>query len=199
VPIRTIPIVGGLVYHVTNRAGAGRTLFDSVDAYRAFIGLMAEALAVRPTRVLAFCVMPNHWHLVIWPEADEDVERFVGWLSLTHAKRFNRWRGTSGPVYPERYEAIPVEGGTSLYRVIRYVERNPCAAGLASMAASWPWSSAAPVSRISLADWPVPRPSDWKDYVEISIESTELEEIRRCLKEEPLRRLHRRKNDSPDW
>jgi hypothetical protein len=118
---------------------------------------------------------------------------------MAHAKRFNRSKGTSGPVYPKRYEAVPVECGTNLYRLIRYVERNPCAAGLASTAASWPWSSAAPTSRIRLAEWPVPRPSDWQDYVEIEIESVELTEIRRRLKEEPLRRLHRRKNDGADW
>jgi putative transposase len=199
VPIRTVPIVAGLVYHVTNRACAGRTLFDSRAAYRAFIELLAETQAIRPTRLLAFCVMPNHWHLVIWADSDDAVERFVAWLSLTHAKRFNRFMNTSGPVYPKRYEAVPVECGANLYRLIRYVERNPCAAGLASRAAAWPWSSAAPTSRIRLAEWPVPRPSDWEDYVEMEIESAELQEIRRRLKEEPLRRLRRRKNDSTDW
>ena len=90
---------------------AGVTLFDSRAAYRAFVNLIAEAQVVRPTRLLAYCVMPNHWHLVLWPETDDAVERFVGWLSLTHAKRFHRWRGTRGPVYPERYEAVPVEAG----------------------------------------------------------------------------------------
>ena len=198
-PSRTVPIVAGLVYHVTNRAGVGRTLFASRAEYRAFIELMAEAQAIRPVRLLAFCVMPNHWHLVIWADTDDDVERFVAWLSMTHAKRFNLSRATCGPVYPKRYEAVPVECGTNLYRLIRYVERNPCAAGLASRASAWPWSSAAPNSRIRLADWPVPRPSDWQDCVEIEIESVELMEIRRRLKEEPLRRLRRRKNDGTDW
>jgi len=199
VPRRTVPVVAGLVYHVTNRTGPGRTLFDSRSAYQAFIELMAEALAIRPVRLLAFCIMPTHWHLVIWPETDDDVERFVAWLSLTHARRFNRYRNTSGPVYPQRFEAIPIESGTALYRAIRYVERNPCAAGLASRASAWPWSSAAQHSRIRLAEWPVPRPADWEDYVEIEIESPELTEIRRCLKEEPLRRLRLRKSDSTDW
>lgn len=198
-PSRTVPIVAGLVYHATNRADARRTLFASRAAYRAFIELMAEAQAIRPVRLLAFCVMPNHWHLVIWADADDDVERFVAWLSMTHAKRFNRSSETSGPVYPKRYEAVPVECGTNLYRLIRYVERNPCAAGLASRAAAWPWSSAAPNCRIRLAEWPVPRPSDWEEYVEIDIESVELDDIRRRLKEEPLRRLRRRKIDGIDW
>ena len=198
-PRRTFPIIGGLVYHVTNRTHAGRTLFASPDAYRAFVGLIAEARVIRPVRLIAFCIMPNHWHLVIWADTDDDVRHFVAWLSMLHAKQLNLSSGTSGPVYPKRYVAVPVEGGTNLYRLIRYVERNPCAAGLVSKASDWPWSSAAAKCRIRLADWPVPRPPDWRDYVEIEIESAELMEIRHRLKEEPLRRLHRRKNDGIDW
>jgi len=136
---------------------------------------------------------------VLWPETDDAVERFVGWLSMTHVKRLHRWRGTRGPVYPERYEAIPVESGRSLYRVIRYVERNPCAAGLVSTPRAWHWSSASPGSRIQLAEWPAPRPADWEDYVGTAIESAELEDIRRQLKREPLRRLRRRRSDGFDW
>lgn len=199
VPSRPVRIVGGFVYHVTNRCAAGVTLFDSRAAYRAFVNLIAEAYAVRPTRLLAYCVMPNHWHLVLWPETDDAVERFVGWLSMTHVKRLHRWRGTRGPVYPKRYEAIPVESGRSLYRVIRYVERNPCAAGLVSTPRAWHWSSASPGSRIQLAEWPAPRPADWEDYVGTAIESAELEDIRRQLKREPLRRLRRRRSDGFDW
>ena len=175
------------------------TLFDSRSAYGAFVNLIAEAQAVRPTRLLAYCVMPNHWHLVLWPETDDAVERFVGWLSLTQVKRFHRWRGTRGPVYPERYEAVPVESGKSLFRVIRYVERNPCAAGLTPTPGGWQWSSAASGSRIRLSEWPAPRPPDWRDYVETAIETAELEDIRRHLKGEPLRRLRRRKADGFDW
>jgi putative transposase len=199
VPSRPVRIVGGFVYHVTNRCAAGVTLFDSRAAYRAFVNLIAEAYAVRPTRLLAYCVMPNHWHLVLWPETDDAVERFVGWLSMTHVKRLHRWRGTRGPVYPKRYEAIPVESGRSLYRVIRYVERNPCAAGLVSTPRAWHWSSASPGSRIQLAEWPAPRPADWEDYVGTAIESAELQDIRRQLKREPLRRLRRRRSDGFDW
>ena len=198
-PSRPVRPVAGFVYHVTSRSHAGVTLFDSPLAYRAFVDLIAEAQAARPMRVLAYCVMSNHLHLVLWPETDDAVERFVGWLLLRHAKRFNHWHGTSGPVYPKRYEAVSVQAGPGLYRVIRYVERNPCVARLASTPCAWPWSSASPSSPIRLAEWPVPRPSDWKSYVETAIETPELEAIRRHLKEQPLRRLRGRKSDQFDW
>jgi putative transposase len=199
VPSRTVRPIAGFVYHVTSRSGPGVTLFDSRCAYRAFVDLIGEAQAARPIRLLAYCVMPNHSHLVLWPETDEAVERFVGWLSLTHAKRFHRWHGTSGPVYPKRYEAVSVQAGPNLYRVIRYVERNPCAAHLAPTPDAWPWSSAASESPIRLSEWPVPRPADWKNFVAAVIESDELEQIRRHLKRQPLRRLRGRKTDRSGW
>ena len=197
-PSRPVRIVADFVYHVTNRSAAGVTLFDSRDAYRAFVDLIAETQVARPTRLLAYCVMPNHWHLVLWPETDDAVERFVGWLSLTHAKRFHRWHGTRGQVYPERYEAVAVQADANLYRVVRYVERNPCAARLVRKPGAWRWSSASPGSPIRLSDWPAPRPPDWKDYVETAIETAELQRIRSQLKREPLRRL-RRRIDEFDW
>ena len=189
-PSRYNPIVGGVVYHVTNRARDGLTLFDSPRAYGAFEDLIAETQVIRPIRVLALCVMPNHWHFVLWPELDDEVEAFIGNLSLTHAKRLHRWRGStgSGPIYAARYRASPVEGEGNLYRVIRYVERNPCAAGLTVAPADLRWSSASPRCPIRLAAWPVPRPPDWAAYVGQAIESDELKRIRECLKAEPLRR-----------
>jgi REP-associated tyrosine transposase len=199
VPSRTVRPIAGFVYHVTTRCHAGVTLFDSPTAYGAFVDLIAEAQTVRPMRLLAYCVMPNHAHFVLWPETDDAVERFMGWVSMTHAKRYHRWNGTSGPVYPKRYEAVSVQTGFGLYRVIRYVERNPCAARLASRPDAWRWSSASSDSPVRLAEWPVPRPPDWRTYVATAIESAELEEIRRHLKTMPLRRLRRRKNDDYDW
>ena len=137
--------------------------------------------------------MPNHWHLVLWPETDDAVERFVGWLSLTHVKRFHRWRGTRGPVYPERYEAVPVETGQSLFRVVRYVERNPCAAGLAPTPGAWQWSSAAAGSPIRLASGRRRGRPIGGTTSETAIETAELEDIRPSPQGEPLRRLRRRK------
>jgi hypothetical protein len=104
----------------------------------------------------------------------------------------------SGPIYPARYRASPVEGEGNLYRVIRYVERNPCAAGLTVAPADWRWSSASPRCPIRLAAWPVPRPPDWAAYVGQAIESDELKRIRECLKAEPLRR-RRASAGRSDW
>lgn len=55
--------------------------------YKAFERVMIEACENVPMRILSYCVMPNHWHLVLWPKGDGDLSRFVGWLTLTHTQR----------------------------------------------------------------------------------------------------------------
>ena len=189
-PRRYIPLLGGVVYHVTNRARAGLVLFDSRTAYLAFIDLIIETLAVQPVRLLAFCIMSNHWHFLLWPDTDVAVRRFAGRLTMVHALRFNKLRGLSGPVYPKRFEARPVQSGASLCRVGRYIERNPCAAGLVVTPSEYPWSSAAAQgSPVPLSAWPTPRPRDWKRFIAQPVETTELMRIREELKRGPQRRL----------
>lgn len=191
-PIRDIPLLAGVVYHVVNRARDGLTLFNSRVAYLAFFDLIAETLERHPIRVLVFCVMSNHWHFLLWPETDEALGGFVSYLSMTHAKRFHRWNGSTGPVYPKRFEARPIAADGNFIRVARYIERNPCAAGLVSNPAAYPWSSAAAGgSLIHLTDWPTPRPRDWKRFVAEPIESVELDQIREHLKRGPQRRLRK--------
>ena len=191
-PTRTIPLLAGVIYHVTNRARERLTLFHSRIAYLAFFDLIAETLAIHPIRVLAFCIMANHWHFLLWPETDDAITGFVGALTRTHALRFNKWNGSSGPVYPKRFEARPVAADSNFLCAARYIERNPCAAGLVSTPADYPWSSAAAGgSLIKLADWPIARPRDWGRIVARPIESAELMQLRDHLKRGPQRRLRK--------
>src|SRR6267143_2529312 len=87
---------GGYVYHVLNRANARRTIFRDDGDYEAFEAVLLEAVERTATRLLAYCVMPNHWHLVVWPERDGDLSRFMNWLTLTHTQRWHTHRQTVG-------------------------------------------------------------------------------------------------------
>src|SRR5436309_480817 len=80
---------GGYVYHVLNRANARLPLFQKDGDYVAFESVLAEARARYEVPILGYCLMPNHWHLVLWPTADGDLSRFVGWLTLTHTQRWH--------------------------------------------------------------------------------------------------------------
>jgi putative transposase len=97
----------------------------------------------------------------------------MAWLTTTHSKRWHAWRRTSGSghVYQGRFKALPVSGEFHFLQLCRYVERNALAAGLVARAEDWPWCSLAQraggSSSVSLEEWPVPRPSDWRDLVQI--------------------------------
>src|SRR5271157_3338192 len=87
---------GGLIYHVLNRANARMTIFEKDGDYEAFERVLEEAVDRTRTRLLAYCVMPNHWHLIVWPRQDGELSRFVGWLTLTHTQRWHAHRHSRG-------------------------------------------------------------------------------------------------------
>jgi putative transposase len=158
-PRRRRSAPGGVVYHVCNRGSRKGELFRYYADYGEFTRLTAEARCVREMRIIAYCLMPNHWHFLLWPEKDGQLSRFMHWLTTTHA---TRWRGQSrttgeGAVYQSRFTSVPVHHPFELVRVWRYVERNPIVAGLVSRAEEWPWSSAAQLSEPS-PDLPVDSP-----------------------------------------
>ncbi len=130
--IRTV--AGGFAYHVINRANAQMRIFDKPKDYEAFEQILVEAVRRVKMRLLAYCVMPNHWHLVLWPREDGDLSTFVGWLTLTHTQRWHAHRHSegSGHVYQGRFKSFLVESDEYLWTVCRYVERNAVRQGCAS-------------------------------------------------------------------
>ena len=159
---RTAP--GRIVYHVCNRGSRKGELFRCSDDYAEFTRLTDEARCIRPMRIIAYCLMPNHWHFLLWPEKDDHLSKFMHWLTTTHATRWRRQSRTTGEgaVYQSRYTAVPVHHPFELVRAWWYVERNPVEAGLVSRAEDWPWSSAAQPSErsadLSMDTPPLPRP-----------------------------------------
>ncbi len=190
-PRRARSIQGGLVYHVLNRANARMTLFEKEEDYAAFERVLEEAQAREPLRILAYCLMPTHWHMVVWPRrgADKQVSEFFRWLTVTHTQRWHAHYQTSGTghLYQGRFKSFPIESDDHLYTVLRYVERNPVRANLAEQAEAWRWSSAwryrsgDKQAKSLLADWPVPRPRDWRSHVNRAQTPAELDALRRSV------------------
>ena len=164
---------GGYVYHALNRAAGRHTLFENDADYLAFERVLAEALDRVPVRLLAYCVMPNHWHLVLRPRADGELSRFLGWLTLTHTQRWHAHRHSAGTghLYQGRFKSFPVQEDDHFLIVCRYVERNPLRARLVRRAENWRWGSlwrrerGSADERAVLSDWPVPRPRRWVELV----------------------------------
>ena len=186
-PIRAA--VGGLVYHVLNRANARMTLFEDDGDYEAFEEILEHAVERTKTRLLACCVMPNHWHLVVWPRRDGELSRFIGWLTLTHTQRWHAHRQSTGTghVYQGRFKSFPVRDDGHLLTVCRYVERNALRAGLVRRAEDWPWGSlhhwkyGTEKGKSLLAAWPLPRRARWCEYVNAPQTEAELAALRRCV------------------
>jgi putative transposase len=150
---------GGFVYHALNRAVARLPLFEKDEDYRAFECVLALALEKHPTRLLSYCLMPNHWHLVMWPRKYGELTAFLRWLMRWHAHYHTS--GT-GHLYQGRFKSFSIEQDEHLYTVLRYVERNALRANLVKRAVDWRWSSlwrrehGDEVARSLLAPWPVP-------------------------------------------
>lgn len=189
---------GGLVYHVLNRAAGKRRIFELQGDFADFVNILGETQDRLPMRILAFCIMPNHWHLVVWPETDNSLGPFMQRLTTTHVKRWKRYRDEIGlgPVYQGRYKSFPVHTDEHLLVLIRYVEANALRAGLVSRAEDWPFGSLVSQetglnSGVTLSPWPVPRPSDWAEWVNDNWSNHHLDRIRECTrKNRPFGPLH---------
>ncbi|MDJ0793004.1 MAG: transposase [Woeseiaceae bacterium] len=175
---------GGVCYHVVNRGNARATVYHNESDFRSFIRLIEEASDRLPLRVLAFCLMPNHFHLVLWPFEDGDLSRWMHWLLTSHVRRYHRIRGTSGRVWQGRFKAFPIQEDRHLLTVMRYVERNPVRANLVQRASDWRWSSISggrtPAWKDALADSPVAKPSNWERLVDTPMNDDELRALRHC-------------------
>ena len=182
--------LGGYVYHVLNRANGRLPIFRKQADYQAFEGVLEEALAHVPgMRLLAYCLMPNHWHLVLWPRGDGELSDFGHWLTLTHTQRWHAFRQSigAGHVYQGRFKSFPIQEDDHLLTVARYVERNAQRANLTRRAEHWRWGSlyrwlrGSAADRRLLAAWPLPRPGGWVEHVNTAQTEAELTALRRCV------------------
>ncbi|MGZ3382570.1 MAG: transposase, partial [Isosphaeraceae bacterium] len=101
---------GGFCYNVLNRGNARAEVFHKDGDYDAFIKIIAEASLRNPMRVLAYCLMSNHFHLALWPAKDGDLSRWMQWLLTTYVRRYQRHYHSNGHIWQGRFKAFPVQG-----------------------------------------------------------------------------------------
>lgn len=157
-------IEGNTVYHVLNRANARMKIFEKEKDYLAFEKIIVEAKEKYPMRILAYCLMPNHWHFVLYPQNNEGLASFMRWITLTHTQRWLVHRNMIGygHLYQGRYKSFPIQKDEHFLQVCRYVERNALRAKLTDKAENWRWGSAwvrmhgSSEQKPLLSRWPVP-------------------------------------------
>jgi putative transposase len=177
-------LADGQFYHIINRGNGRQEVFHKPEDYAAFIELLKEALDRYAVGVYAWCLMPNHFHLLVQPERAEYLSAWMQWLMTSHVRRYHRHYRTSGHLWQGRYKSFIVQDDTHLITVARYIEGNPVRSALIPRASEWQWSSHS--HRRSNAagfirDLPVLLPQDWSEYVDKPMTTNELERVRRSV------------------
>jgi len=176
---------GGL-YHALNRGNARAAIFRKEADYEAFERIVAEGLDRYAVQLFCYQLMPNHWHLVLRPERDGEMSRFLRWITATHTMRYHAHYHTSGAghVYQGRFKSFPVQDDAPFLTVCRYVERNALRAKLVPRAESWRWGSlwrwlqTVELDPPLLSAWPIPRLPNWIARVNEPLTEGELSALR---------------------
>lgn len=169
-------------HHVTQRGNRRQKVFFCDDDYAAYIALMAQAKEKAQVQVWAYCLMPNHVHLVVTPETEAGLRHFFGEAHRRYTRRINFREGWRGYLWQGRFLSFVMDE-SYLRAAVRYVELNPMRAGLCESASDWRWSSA----RAHLAGKDdelvsvkpmLERIHNWVSYLNEESTTTKLQEIR---------------------
>ena len=178
-------LVDGFTYHVLNRGNGKQEVFHKAKDYEAFLDLLKEAKTRYSVEMFAYCLMPNHFHLVLRPYHADELSKFMHWLTTSHVRRYHRHYGTTGHVWGGRYKSFIIQDGRYLLMVMRYVEGNPVMANLVNSAKDWLWSShrGRIGERFSIIfdKVPIELPEDWDKYVNEPLTNTELEKFHQSV------------------
>jgi putative transposase len=185
-PRRPRIATGGLAYHVLNRRVGRLPLFEKPADYAVFETILQEVHGETGIRIAGYCLMPNHWHLFLWPRQDGELSEVLRLITVTHTQRWHAHRRTAGtgPVYQGRFKSFPVQTDDHFLTVARYVERNALRAKLVAKAEDWRWSSlwrrlqGNPELTEFLSGWPVEPPRNWVAWVNQPEAVSELESLR---------------------
>ena len=180
--------LGGYAYHVLNRANGRLRIFRKDGDFLAFEQILAEGIARYSMRLCGYCIMTNHWHLLLWPVNDGDLSEFMRWITLTHTQRFHASHGTVGigHLYQGRFKSFPVQDDSHYLTAMRYIEANPLRAKLVKRAGDWPWSSLAVrkgmEAPFELSEGPLMLPSNWDKLVNQPAPPDQLEGLKNSIK-----------------
>ena len=181
--------IGNTIYHVINRANGRATIFKTDKDYAHFESLIEEARELLDMRILAYCIMPNHWHLVLYPRKDGDMSEFMRWLTTTHVRQYRVASKSigGGHLYQGTYKSFPVEKSEYLSTLIRYVEQNPLRGKLVTRAEDWKYASlhrrmkGTPKQKKLLAELPIDLPRQYLKEVNTIYNEKTLEVIRNSV------------------
>lgn len=171
-------------HHVTQRGNRRQQTFFSDLDYQQYMLLIRQSMEVAHVRIWAYCLMPNHVHIVAVPEREDSLARLFRSAHLKYTRNINRREGWQGHLWQERFHSTIMDE-SHLIAAVRYVELNPVRANLVASAEGWPWSSArAHLARrddilVEVAPM-LSRANDWSAYLMEDAHSNYIDRIREC-------------------
>ena len=134
-------VVPDVPHHVTQRGNRRQTTFFCDDDYRLYRALLRDCCAKADTQIWAWCLMPNHVHMILVPSHQDGLRAALGEAHRRYTRFVNQREEWTGHLWQERFASFPMDE-RHLQHAFRYVELNPVRAGLAARPEQWPWSSA---------------------------------------------------------
>lgn len=162
-------VVPNYPHHVTQRGNRRQQVFFSEDDYRAYKTLLARACKSAQCEIWAYCLMPNHVHLVVVPETEDGLRRLFAETHRQYTRMINIREGWRGHLWQERFHSFVMDE-RYLMATVRYVELNPVVARLCDNAEDWLWSSAqahfaGQDDRLVKVQPMLDRVADWQRYI----------------------------------
>ena len=179
-------VVPGIPHHVTQRGNRRQPVFFNSADYQAYLKLVAGWCARELVEVWAYCLMPNHVHLVAVPETEQGLARSIGEAHRRYTVRVNQRENWRGYLFQGRFASYPMDE-SYLLAAVRYTELNPVRAGLVEKPWQYPWSSArAHVAgkddRLVKVKPMLERVDDWREYLGAGLDGIELDMVRRHIR-----------------
>lgn len=178
-------LADNMIYHIINRGNGKQEVFHKDKDYEAFIKLLQEAKKRFPVKLYGYCLMPNHFHLIVRPELGRNLSRLMQWVMTSHVRRYHRHYGGSGHIWQGRYKSFMIQEDVHLLMTIRYTEGNPVRASLSRTARDWKWSSHNETigerNKKIIDKIPIELPKRWSQYVDTPMIEKELEKLRKSV------------------
>jgi putative transposase len=188
------PIADGLIYHALNRGNNRHAVFAAPADFRAFLSALGQTQERYPFQLFGYCLMTNHFHLLLQPGAGQNISRILQSLSVAHTWRFHRTHRSLGHVWQGRFKSPVIQDDEHLLTVLRYIEANPLRAGMVTDLCDYPWSSYAVhglgQSRPEVSELPTwqglarteeARQAHWRTLVHAPLTARELAAVRRSV------------------
>jgi len=131
----------GCYYHIYNRGAGGERIFFTPDNYKHCLRLVKRYMRPHQVTVIAYCLMPNHYHFLLRQDGEMPLSRFIGTLFNAYVQAVNKQRGRKGTLFEGRFKHVLIDREEYLVHLCRYIHVNPVKARLVARPEDWPFSN----------------------------------------------------------